>query len=558
MKYEKFFPYKEIRPEQRQVLDALWDNWDKKKYFILQCGVGTGKSGIAKCAANWVEDAFIITQTKQLQEQYMNDFSHEGNIRSIKGRANYECNEDPRLNCENGPCSACKSHKEENFPCYQTCKYYGLRKECLETHNVCTSYAYIFRAFDCAGFWKQRELMVFDECHLIESQFLSFAGFTIDPEFFDKEYDLFANVDNKQRFLEKFTSSKIQNEQRIREFFDVLDKKHNEFNEQIEALSNKKVLFLKKKKKENINESKIADTNEEEITKKLNEIHKKFYELDKVWKKLEVYYESKNTNWVIKPNEDETKLKISPLNINGLFDDYIKKYAKKFIFMSATIIDPNSFIKDLGLKQEECLVINCDSTFDPKRSPIYVMNIGSMNYQNIDETLPKAKMIVNKILDKYKNKRGIIHTSNYRIANELTSGTKEISFENRDRMLMKVNDTTNEELIELHKRSKNSVLVSPSMTTGVDLKDDLSEFQVVVKLPFASLADERTKIKAELDNDWYNYEMIKTLIQECGRSTRSPDDASETFILDSSFTYYINRYRSKIPQSFLKRIVFVK
>ena len=98
------------------------------------------------------------------------------------------------------------------------------------------------------------------------------------------------------------------------------------------------------------------------------------------------------------------------------------------------------------------------------------------------------------------------------------------------------------------------MLLSPSMTTGVDLKDDLSRFQIVVKMPFSSLADPRIKKKSTINSNWYTCQMLKTLIQACGRSTRSVDDFSATYILDSSFKYWVTRYKKWLPESFLKRI----
>ena len=85
--YKKYFPYDQIRPEQETVLKEIASHWNDKKYFILQLDVGTGKSGIAKSVANWSKDAFIITETKQLQEQYVHDFGKDKEFVSIKGNA---------------------------------------------------------------------------------------------------------------------------------------------------------------------------------------------------------------------------------------------------------------------------------------------------------------------------------------------------------------------------------------------------------------------------------------------------------------------------------------
>ena len=44
------------------------------KYIILEAGTGIGKSAIATTIANMYDDSYILTMTKQLQEQYLDDF----------------------------------------------------------------------------------------------------------------------------------------------------------------------------------------------------------------------------------------------------------------------------------------------------------------------------------------------------------------------------------------------------------------------------------------------------------------------------------------------------
>ena len=45
------------------------------KNIILEAGTGIGKSAIATTLANMYEDSYILTMTKQLQEQYLHDFN---------------------------------------------------------------------------------------------------------------------------------------------------------------------------------------------------------------------------------------------------------------------------------------------------------------------------------------------------------------------------------------------------------------------------------------------------------------------------------------------------
>ena len=46
-----------------------------------------------------------------------------------------------------------------------------------------------------------------------------------------------------------------------------------------------------------------------------------------------------------------------------------------------------------------------------------------------------------------------------------------------------------------YESKKQTVLISPSLHLGVDLKDDLSRFQVIVKVPYPDLTDKKITAK---------------------------------------------------------------
>jgi Rad3-related DNA helicase len=108
---------------------------------------------------------------------------------------------------------------------------------------------------------------------------------------------------------------------------------------------------------------------------------------------------------------------------------------------------------------------------------------------------------------------------------------------------------SNEYLIQQHIRiDKPTVLISPSMNTGVDLPDDLARFQIIVKMPYGTLGNKRIKEKSKIDNTWYQVDMIRNFIQSCGRGVRSEDDYCVTYVLDSSFYYCIKQNLKYISQ----------
>lgn len=88
-----------------------------------------------------------------------------------------------------------------------------------------------------------------------------------------------------------------------------------------------------------------------------------------------------------------------------------------------------------------------------------------------------------------------------------------------------------EEIISEHTHSiKPTVLISPSLYTGVDLKDDLSRFQIITKVQYPNLNDRWIYAKRHLDRDWYNLQTALRLVQAYGRSIRSKEDWAKTYI----------------------------
>ena len=114
----------------------------------------------------------------------------------------------------------------------------------------------------------------------------------------------------------------------------------------------------------------------------------------------------------------------------------------------------------------------------------------------------------------------------------------------------------NEFLINEHiERNDDTILVSPSMTHGVDLCGALGEFAVILKAPFLPLGDERVKRLAQDDKEWYTNKMLGACIQMCGRTIRNASDEAVTYILDGTLTKSLIQNKNKLPKYFLERFV---
>jgi len=111
-------------------------------------------------------------------------------------------------------------------------------------------------------------------------------------------------------------------------------------------------------------------------------------------------------------------------------------------------------------------------------------------------------------------------------------------------------------VLEKHYSSKKpTVLISPSLHLGVDLKDDLSRFQIIVKVPYPDLTDKRIGKMKERDPKWYTWNTVLRLVQAYGRSIRNDEDSATTYILDSSISYLLKNAHDIVPKWFTEAIV---
>nr|DAE79806.1 MAG TPA: helicase [Caudoviricetes sp.] len=542
-----YFPYNEIRPQQKSILDSIdkiYSMGDKYRYIVIEAGTGIGKSAIAKAISAKEGESYLLTATKQLQDQYVDDFRHLSTS-AIKGSANYHCEIQPGFDCSSGECTFEEGLYQE---CLKTnkCPYINAKKKAEASEMYVTSYAYFLRASKTSKNktkFLPRNVIIVDECHMLEDQLINFAGFTLNREKLSKKYDLDGDLDFKEAILYNmdFESNKIEdNRQWISFILTLLRMKIIELME--------KANLIKNGDRNLMSADEIEELEEVDIKNILQDVDS----IKTLVEKVDEFLRSDDLdNWIITVDKDS--LNVKPINIDNLFKKLIDGFAThKIVFMSATILDKEGFCKDMGISSDNTAFITRDGTFDPKRSPIVYNPIGSMNYQNLNTTMPYVIQEIKEILKQHKNEKGVIHTGTYAIAKQITDAI------NSSRLVFREYVESNEALIQFHAQTKkNTVLVSPSMMAGVDLADDLSRFQIVVKLPYISLADERVKRKMNKDKKWYTCKMLRNLIQECGRSTRSEDDWSVTYVLDNAFELALKYNKKWFQPSFLNRVVNV-
>lgn len=523
---------------QTKALNEITEAFNKHKFVICCAPTGSGKSFIAKSIANaskspdseYVDlvnsyyaydmengeyvyhdefmdkDKFggsVLTITKALQDQYERLFA---DMQILKGKSNYQCQVDTNFTVDVAPCLFVEKMKKD---CWgkNTCTYYNARNKSITSRFSVFNYT----MFMCLPeHLKQRQYLICDEAAELEDEIVKNYSIDLRTKVINNllpDYERAVDVDN-------LSSVK----QYINELCPLLYDKIQELEKKISG----------KKKSPNSND--VARlTNAKTLHGQISTA------LDH-WNQSEYLAERTKTGITVSP------LRVDKLSKN-LFD-----CADKVLLMSATIIDPANFAKSLGIT--DYAYIEMPSTFDATKAPIVVSSKYKMNRSNWEKLMPTFKNIILQICNNHKNDKGIIHTHNMDITNYLRQHLKDTRF------LVREQGIANQEILEQHiAAQQNTVLVSPSMTHGVDLKDDLARFQIIVKAPFLPLNSKRIKKLFDMDTQWYANRMLTTVIQAAGRGIRSIDDHCVTYILDGNIVQSILDNADKLPKYFLKRFI---
>lgn len=520
----KYTPRKE-QQECLNFIDAEYKKNKENKFFLLNLPVGVGKSHLALMIADWysknVNSAArydVITNSKILQDQYVDTYS---SINDLKGKENYECSQ---YACS---CAQGQEFNRLNKTSCEACPHSGAREGFISGKISLTNfYLYILYQLYTPKFLESRgaNVLIVDESHEFDDVMSDFITIKITETVvkrlkFSNESDLLKRLKSVSTI-----SSYIQ-------FLEYLQ------GEIIQTINDVEKSLLSSKR------SARADKRENKVNKLIGaknpdmKLMQIISDLQQYQSKVEIFlkeYKSNPNNWVLESNYNEKtkqkELSLEPIWAFDYLDKYVfSKYDMVFL-MSGTILDKNLFCQLNGLDVTKAVYYSIESPFPLKNRPVYYMPIGKMSYKQKEETFKNYVPIIQRILNKYPDKKGIIHTNSFELASWISRDVKD------SRLVYHDSSNKDEVLQEHYKTDKPTVLVSPSMDTGVSFDDDRARFQVIAKIPYPSLASQKNKLRQKMNPDWYTWKTISGLIQMSGRAIRSVDDYADTIIIDGSFS----------------------
>ena len=262
-------------------------------------------------------------------------------------------------------------------------------------------------------------------------------------------------------------------------------------------------------------------------------------------------------NWIVseikKEDNEVTGVQLKPLDVSPYCKGVFEK-CDKTLMMSATILDSKTFCQSLGLAYDEVKSIHVRSDFPFQNRPIYPLNIAYLNSDSLklQDVQIKIARAIDNLMTLYRNDKGIIHTTSYK---QLVFIKENISQENKCRLLETNPEIQRDEVIAEHANTtKPTVLISPSLYVGLDLKDDLSRFQIITEVPYSDLGDRWINEKRKISGQWYNWQTALRLVQGYGKSIRSKEDYAVTYVLDSGFENFVWRNKHILPDWFTQAI----
>ncbi len=527
--WQKYFPYDKPRKEQVLAINEILKAFSEgKRYFALEAGTGVGKSAIAVTVSKMLSESpeiegyqnggLFVTTQKLLQDQYEKDFL-SFKMKSIKSASNYKCKYKKFNTCADSHSELRMEEKGSRFwnVCNFNCVYRQAKQEFVESKLSVTNFPYLLTECNYSKKTKPRKLLIIDEAHNVETELSKFIEISVNERFAKQSLKLdIPNITTQKQAVDWIR--------------DVYYPKLSSHMKHVEKTLEK--------------------------YEKLKEKLEKFVSLQRQIQMMEGHHRKikdflkhhTDENWVFEVLHSDIKglrkLSFKPIDVSQFANQYLFRMGYHILFMSATLIQTDKFLKMVGVDEKESCQLSIPSPFPTKNRPILFVPMGKMTHKEIDKTLPVLADAVRKILHEHKDQKGIIHTHSYKIANYLNNRIK-------SRRLLIPNSDNRDEILKKHINGKKpTVLISPSMTEGVDLHGDASRFQIVCKVPYPYLGDKLVKKRMNKWNWWYPFQTAKTIIQSVGRSVRSKNDTAVTYILDLDWERFYSRNKNLFPNDF--------
>lgn len=492
------------------------------RVVLLDAPTGTGKTAMAELLRRRlsVERGLYVCTTKSLQEQIARDFT---NARVLKGRKNYlpnglmsrqgtgyrqevngarglgiscaDCDRGPR-DCpiEEQTCSYC--------PDVGDCPYLSARYQAMVAPVGVLNTSFLLTHANGGGAARSpfvgRELVVADECDLLEDELLGYVEFRLNPTMAQL---LGVDVPKKGSHM---TTIRAWLEDEVLAAVKVARAKIQ--GQSLEARRNRNRL--------------------DQLTQDARRVV------------------DREEGWVRDGDEERggNGLVLKPVSVEDVGERYLWRHAERWLAMSGTVVSAETMAESLGLEEAgiEWASVKLDMPFEVSKRPVRYVPVATMTRKGQEAgALQDVLLAVDKILAKHPGVNVLVHTHTYRLASDIS---QHIRLGDDPRSVVTYREGAGRDsalaAFKAGTRVGGAVMVAPSMDRGIDLPGDECRVQIIVKVPMASLGSRQVseRLRTPGGNSWYLAQTCRTILQMSGRGVRSMEDECTTYILDKHFS----------------------
>jgi Rad3-related DNA helicase len=490
-----------------------------------------------------------------LAEQYGNTFEalkDDKKFIMIKGANNYDCSalSQPSEPQQADSCAWFTMVKSNEFSSVinehcNKCEYLNTKKLKNTVRHITTNYSYFFIDRMYTGKFESRDLVIWDEAHLLNDLFSEHNAIYFSQK---RMQSMAEEISENIRITDVEIAKIIKS---VSSDCGIKDK-INDSNYETYMRALMKVYAYARDAGNEAAENSLRSGKADRYSK-LVKFTKKY---EGLFCKIDDFFKYQYDH-VFEAKEDEAAVSVKPVFVGTMMEAL--QASDKNLFMSATLSD-EFLTTTLMLDPEKTKFIKLGPTFSKENKQIVFFDPLSLNYTSLQnpETGVRLGKNVAKIVKKHLalKERGIILTPSFKLQSIIVESLQPFI---KSKQLKLFEHRQGEKLADVliafkSYQGDNAVLISPSMFEGVDLPDDMSRFQVLVKAPFPSLGDKRMKFILDKHNSIYSLIALMKLVQGAGRSVRSIDDHAVTYVLDKNaerlWTSKANIWKDEFSQSF--------
>lgn len=507
--------FEQFRPCQIEAAETVLNS--EKRFVGLALPTGSGKSlaALAMARASGLRTV-ILTATKGLQQQYLE--TAPGLVVDIRGKANYQCRDQKNLSCRFGPYEGCRCAGGRG------CTYETARDIAREAPNPVANYAYWIRAAQAARMQEFSraqtgieppdgslpvEMLILDEAHAAVEQLSQALRVSLRESWLvTLGLKTYPRDDNFSRWVNWAEKAGV-----------------------VAGIGLKQAISELK----------------ERPSKQRRDV---VYELEELAEALGRISRMREDQWVLEMRQGTQWGRVWGFDCvwpGQWAESNLFCGVEKVVLMSATL-RPNVFSM-LGVGKEDVEFREWPRVFPAQNTPIYHLPTVRLNHKTSDEDLDYWVRRIDEVISSRISRKGLIHTVSYARQQYLCAHSQF----GRE-MVANTSDPESETAVQIVQRFKQmpapAILVSPTFATGWDFPGEEVEWIIVAKLPYPDSRSKVMKARTEKSPLYPHHLCMQSLVQSCGRATRSATDRTEVFIVDDSIGWFMKQHRGLAPRWF--------